>query len=44
MALKFYSSIAKWLKLKVRKIWAQIPTFIEVTGEKLLGDLFDPPS
>ena len=33
--LKFYSGVAKWLKLKVRKFWGRSPTFVEVTGEKL---------
>ena len=42
MALKFYTSVAKELKLKVRKFWGLIPTFVEVTGEKLVG-LFAPP-
>ena len=43
ISLKFYSSVAKELKLKVRKFWELIPTFIEVTGEKLVGErLFDP--
>ena len=36
MALKFYSSVAKGLKLKVRKLCELIPTFVEVTGEKLV--------
>ena len=35
--LKFYTSVTKGLKLKVRKFLELIPTFIEVTGEKLLG-------
>ena len=35
--LKFYTSVAKGLKLKVRKFWGLIPTFVEVTGEKLVG-------
>ena len=43
MTLKFYSSMAKWLKLKVTKVWGLIPTFIEVTGEKQVGG-FLPPS
>ena len=43
MALKFFMSVAKWLKLKVRKIWGLIFTFVEVTGEKLVGGLFAPP-
>ena len=45
ISLKFYSSVAKELKLKVRKFWELIPTFIEVTGEKLVGgEAFCPPS
>ena len=39
--LKFYTSLSKGLKLKVRKFWRLIPTFVEVTGEKLA---FLPPS
>ena len=35
--LKFYTSVVKGLKLKVKKFWGQIPTFVEVTGEKLVG-------
>ena len=35
--LKFYTSVAKGLKLKVRKFWGLNPTFVEVTGEKLIG-------
>ena len=35
--LKFYKSVAKRLKLKVRKFLGLIPTFVEVTGEKLVG-------
>ena len=31
--LKFYTSVAKGLKLKVRKFWGLIPTFVEVTGK-----------
>ena len=43
ISLKFYSSVAKELKLKVRKFWELILTFIEVTREKLVGErLFDP--
>ena len=34
--LKFYNSVAKGLKLKGRKVWRLIPTFVEVTGEKLV--------
>ena len=38
--LKFYTSVAKGLKLKVRKFWGLIPTFVEVTREKLVGGSF----
>ena len=34
--LKFYSSVAKGLKLKVRKIFGVIPMFIEVTAAPAL--------
>ena len=34
MALKFYESVTKALKLKVSVFWALIPTFVAVTGEK----------
>ena len=37
MTLKFYTSVTKDLKLKVRKFWRLIPTFVEVTWEKLVG-------
>ena len=37
MNLKFYTSVTKGLKLKVRKFWGLVLTFVEVTGEKLLG-------
>ena len=40
--LKFYTSVAKGLKLKVRKFLGLIPTFVEVTGEKLVGWEFLP--
>ena len=43
MALKFYTSVAKGLKLKVRKFLRLIPTFPEVTEEKLVGGAFLPP-
>ena len=38
--------MAKGLKLKVRKFWGLIPTFVEVTKEKLVGRPFWtlPPS
>ena len=45
--LKFYTSVAKGIKQKVRKFRGLIPTFVEVTGEKLLegkeGRGFLPP-
>ena len=37
MALKFYTSALNEFKLKVRKLLGLIPTFVEVTWEKLLG-------
>ena len=40
MALKFYASVAKGLKLKIRKCWGLIPKFVEVTGEKLVAGTF----
>ena len=41
--LKFYTSLSKESKLKVRKFWRLIPTIVEVTGEKLVeGALFVP--
>ena len=42
--LKFYISVAKALKLKGRKFWGLIRTFIEVTDEKLVWGwgLFGP--
>ena len=41
--LKFYAIVAKELKLKVRKFLGLIPTFVEVTGEKLVWGTFSPP-
>ena len=35
--MKFYTSVAKVLKLKVRKFWGLVSMFVEVTGEKLGG-------
>ena len=35
--LKFYTSVGKGLKLKVTKFSELIHTFVEVTGEKLVG-------
>ena len=43
MNLKFYTSVAKGLELKVRKFWGLIPTFVEVAGEKLVEEP-PPPS
>ena len=37
MNLKFYTSVAKGFKLKVREFYGLVPTFVEVTGEKLVG-------
>ena len=44
--LKFCTSVAKKLKLKARQFWGPNPTFVEVTGEKLVGGalLAPPPS
>ena len=42
MVLRFYTSAAKRFKLKFRKFWGLISTFVEVTEEKILGGLFDP--
>ena len=41
--LKLYISVAKGLKLKVIKFWGLTPTFVDVTGEKLVGGTFCPP-
>ena len=43
MALKFYISMAKGLKLKLGKFYGLISTFVEVTGGKLVGGPFCPP-
>ena len=44
MALKFYASgVAKRSKLKGRKILRLIPTFVELTVEKLVGESFNSP-
>ena len=40
---KFCTSVAKRLKLKVWKFWGLVSTFLEVTGEKLVGWAFLPP-
>ena len=46
MNLKFHTSVEKGLELKVRKFYGLVPTFVEVTWEKLVrgGGLFVPPS
>ena len=40
--LRFYTSVEKGLKIKVGKFWGLIPSFVEVTGEKLVGGAFLP--
>ena len=42
--LKCYISVAKGVKLKVRIFWRLIPTFVEVTGEKPVGERAFCPS
>ena len=42
-SLKFYTSVAKGLKLKVEKFFGLNPTFIEVTGENLVEGAFFAP-
>ena len=41
--MKLYSSVAKELTLNVRKVWGVFLTFVQVTGEKLIG-VPPPPS
>ena len=43
MGLKFYHSVAKRSKLKVRKFWGLIPTLVESKGEKLVPGAFFSP-
>ena len=38
MALNIYTSVAKGSKLKVRKLCGLIPAFVEIKGEKLVGE------
>ena len=38
--LKFYTSVGKGWKLKLRKLWGLIPMFVENTGGKLVGGIF----
>ena len=40
IALKFYTSVVKRLKLYVRKFWRLISKFVGVTVEKLVGEPF----
>ena len=42
MILKFYTSVAKGLKLEVRKFWGLIPAFVVVTGKKTDRGAFLP--
>ena len=42
MTLKFYTSLKKGFKLKVRKFSALIPTFVEVKGKDLVGGFLFP--
>ena len=42
-SLKFYTTVAKGLKLKVRKFGGIIPKFVEIIREKLVGEPFDLP-
>ena len=41
--LRFYTSVAKGLKVKLRKFWGLIHTFVEVTEKKMLGGAFLAP-
>ena len=36
--LKFYTSVTKGLKLKVKKFWGPITTFVDVIGENLVKE------
>ena len=40
--LKLYTSVKKRLKLKFKMFWGLIPTFVEATWEKQLGQTFLP--
>ena len=42
-SLKLFTSVPKGLKIKVTKFLELIPTFVEVTGEKLVGGAFLSP-
>ena len=43
IAFKFYTSVERGLKLKVRKFCGLIPKFVEITGEKLVERPFCSP-
>ena len=43
MVLKFYASVPKTLKLNVRMFLGLIPTNIEVTEEKRVGETYLSP-
>ena len=43
MTFNVYTSVAKGLKLKVRKFQGLIPTFVDVTRENLVGGLIGLP-
>ena len=40
MTLEFYTSVVKVLKLKVKRFWDLISTFVGITAAKLVGGLF----
>ena len=40
---QFYTSVEEALKLKVRKCWGLILTFVQITGEKLVEETFLTP-
>ena len=44
MDLKFYTSVEKGLKVKVKKFRGLTLTFVEVAGGKLVGRVFLSPS
>ena len=43
IAFKFYTSVAKGLKLKVTKFWGLILTSVEITGKNLVERSYSPP-
>ena len=43
MVLKFYTSVERRLKLKVKKFLGLIPTFVEVTEKNLVRGAFLTP-